>query len=112
MQTEYVVRTSCAPSKPSWKWKHNRRHVAVLEVDAGTEPKMISTRARGVRRIVAVWSTCYVSRTGTPCQYSRAIAEAKALAWRLEDERAHAHAESMRSAAVDAQMDVLATCRT
>lgn len=76
--TEYVIRTSSAQCPSSWTWTHERRRVAVLEVERGAVPAMISKRARGVVRVVETWERCYVGRTAR-CQYQRAIAEAEAL---------------------------------
>ena len=82
MKTEFIVQTASAPIKNSWKWQHPRRRVAVLEVDYGVVPKMISERARGVVRIVDTWECCYVGSTSR-CQYSRALSWARDLAAQL-----------------------------
>jgi hypothetical protein len=79
--THYIVRTSkaCMPVK-CWG---TYRHVAVIEVDAGVDDvSMISTRAKGVRRIVARWDRKHVGSTDR-CAYEIALAEAEEMADRL-----------------------------
>lgn len=82
MQTEYVVKTAAA-AMPSSCWGTYRR-VAVLEIEAGTTPAMISTHARGVVRVVQTWEKRHVGRTSR-CAYERALAEAEAMAARLNE---------------------------
>lgn len=83
MNTTYIIRTASAQCPPSWAWHHTRRRVAVMEVEAGTNPAMISARARGVVRIVQCWERCYVGTTAR-CQYEQALAEARELVADLE----------------------------
>lgn len=88
--TEFVVRTSTA-SMPNNCWG-KYRHVAVLEVERGTVPTMISVRARGVARIVETWHNCnvgpIVARGGRGrCAYSKALDAAEALAEKLNDSK-------------------------
>jgi len=52
METEYIVEVRQA-KMPTTCWGRYGR-VALMEVEAGTKPKMISERARGVVRIVAL----------------------------------------------------------
>lgn len=79
----YIVKTSCAAQRGSWKWRHRRRNVAVLEVEPGvSRVAMISERARGVRRIVAFWG-CLYEGSSERCQYAHALAAAEALAAKL-----------------------------
>jgi len=80
MRTEYIVKTSAAKMPRSCWGRYVR--VAVLEVEAGTEPAMISERARGVVRIVETWERLSVGKTNR-CAAARAVAEAEALAARL-----------------------------
>lgn len=61
------------------------RNVAVVEVEAGAEPKMISTRARGVRRIVRHYGPQSVGKTDR-CAYRRTLAEAAELVVKLNAE--------------------------
>lgn len=63
---------------PSTCWGRYAR-VAVLEVEVGTHPTMISERARGVVRIVETWEKLNVG-TSERCAYQRALAEAEELA--------------------------------
>jgi hypothetical protein len=74
MNTEYVVKVSKA-AMPSSCWGRYV-HVAVMEVEKGTFPTMISERARGVVRII------YVSRnlfegSSNRCAAAKAIAAAE-----------------------------------
>lgn len=81
MQTRYIVQTAAA-CMPRSCWGRYRR-VAVLEVEPNVErAAMISTRARGVRRVVATWERCHVGTTDRSA-YARALAEAHALATEL-----------------------------
>ena len=82
MKTEFVVRDSSAHQPSSRKWKHPRRRVAVLEVEPGAVPAMISERARGVIRIVRVWEDLYTGPS-QHCQYARAMSAAREMAERL-----------------------------
>ena len=76
----YIVKHSTARMPGSCKGRY--RHVAVMEVDPGTVPSMISPRARGVRRIVQTWDRCNVGLTDR-CAFRRALAEAGRLADQL-----------------------------
>lgn len=85
MNVEYVVKCSAAPM-PSSCWGTYRR-VAVLEIDADVVaehgfPRMISTHARGVLRVVETWERLNVGTTER-CAYERALVEAENLAWTL-----------------------------
>ena len=61
------------------------RRVAILDVEPGTVPGMISERARGVRRIVRTWERCHVGSGGPGTAYGRALAEANELCARLNE---------------------------
>lgn len=77
----YIVKDAAA-RMPSSCWGRYRR-VAVLEVDEGvTDVKMISDRARGVRRIVQTWERLNVGSTER-CAFQVALTKAKALAAEL-----------------------------
>lgn len=80
MHTEYVVKVSAA-CMPAGCWGKYRR-VAVLEVEAGSRPKMISERARGVVRIVRIWERQHVG-ISERCAYQRALKQAKELVQEL-----------------------------
>ncbi|UCC74356.1 MAG: hypothetical protein JSV86_07300 [Gemmatimonadota bacterium] len=89
MTTHFIIKTAAA-AMPSSCWGTYRR-VAVLEVEddgAGSPitPAMISTRARGVVRVVAVWERCSVGQNAPHgrCAYSRALREAQRLVEALE----------------------------
>lgn len=79
-QTEYIVRGAAA-CMPSSCWGRYGR-VAVLEVERGAQPKMISEHARGVVRVVQTWERRNIGSTER-CAYSRAWKEAEALAEQL-----------------------------
>ena len=76
----YIVASSSA-KMPRKCWGQYRR-VAVLEIEPGAKPAMISERAKGVRRVVETWERLSVGKTNR-CAYRRALEEAKALADRL-----------------------------
>ena len=78
--TTYIVQTAAA-KMPNSCWGQYRR-VAVMEIITGTQPAMISKRARGVVRVVATWEKCNVGRTER-CAYERALSEAYELAHQL-----------------------------
>lgn len=84
MRTEFVVRSSAA-KMPSSCWGQYRR-VAVLEVQQGTVPRMISDRARGVVRIVATWEALNVGKTSR-CAFERTMVVANELAAKLNAAR-------------------------
>ena len=81
--SRYIVQTAAAAQKRSWQWRHPRRRVAVMEIESGAQPRMISARARGVRQVVRTWECCYVGRTAA-CQYARALRAAERLAADLD----------------------------
>lgn len=84
MKTEFVIRDSSAKMPNSCMGRYRR--VAVLEVESGTIPRMISTRAPGVVRVVETWEKLNVGRTDR-CAFARAMAEARELVARLNAER-------------------------
>ena len=77
--TRFVVMTSSA-KMPGSCWGQYAR-VAVVETDLpeGT-PKMISDRARGMVRIVQTWERCSAPPGGKNTAFTRALAEARAMA--------------------------------
>jgi hypothetical protein len=58
VKTEFIVMTAASKMPSSCKGRYGR--VAVLEVEAGIKPKMISERARGVVRVVALEDKCNI----------------------------------------------------
>jgi hypothetical protein len=73
----YVIKTSAAKMPTSCRQPYIR--IAVLEIEDGAqEPTMISTRARGVIRIVQTWGP--VPRKGTTARSGKALAMAAAVA--------------------------------
>jgi hypothetical protein len=78
--SEYIVRTASAKMPASCKGCY--RKVAVIEVEDGVVPKMISERARGVLRIVEMWDALNVGKTDR-CAYKLALLAANHMAERL-----------------------------
>ena len=108
---DWIVMTSSA-SMPA-KVKSPYRNVAVVEVDdRGVVPKMISERAKGVRRIVWHSGPQSVGKTER-CAYRMALAAAQAMAERLrcEHEGMIAHMQARLNGAgpalTDADMSLL-----
>jgi hypothetical protein len=79
----FIVKTaSCTPSSSCWG-KYAR--VAVLECEHWQhEPKMISTHAKGVVRVVETWENCNVGLTER-CAFRRALKEAQELCDKLNN---------------------------
>jgi hypothetical protein len=83
--SEFIVMTSSAKVSGKAKQFGRYRNVAVLEIEPGTRPAMISERARGVRRIV--WHSGSVSvGKSDRCAFARAQREAEALVATLQSE--------------------------
>jgi len=68
--TEFIVKTATAKMPTSVK--HPYARVAVLEIEHGAQPKMISDRARGVVRVVRTWEKLSVGKTER-CAFRRAL---------------------------------------
>lgn len=75
--SEYMILTSKA-CMPNSCWGRYR-NVAVLEVDPGAQPKMISERARGVRRIVWFQGKLHAGSESPRTAYGKALAYAQEL---------------------------------
>ena len=75
-----------AACMPNSCWGRYRK-VAVVEIEDGFKgrPKMISRRARGVARVVALWDKQSVGKTAR-CAFRQALAAAEALCARLNAE--------------------------
>jgi hypothetical protein len=81
--SEFIVITSSAKVSGKARQFGRYRHVAVLEIEPGTQPAMISERARGVRRIV--WDSGAVSvGKSDKCAYARAQREAQDVLAKLQ----------------------------
>lgn len=78
-QGRFIVMSSTA-RMPQSCWGSYKR-VGVVELEPGFvgTPKMLSERARGVRRVVETWENCFVGKTER-CAYERALVEAAKLA--------------------------------
>ena len=96
MNTEFIVMTSSA-KMPANCWGRYR-NVALVEVEAGTWPKMISAHARGVVRIVEHYGPQFVGKTQR-CAYMRVYEEAAARAEELN--KAQLHSNYLRYVAED-----------
>ena len=85
MATHFIVQTATAHMPPSVK--HLYRRVAILEVDEGVEHvSMISARARGCHRVVALWDRLHVGATGQSA-YRRTVAMADIVCAALNADR-------------------------
>ncbi len=86
-----------AATTPSAKCWGTYRRYAVVELEPGFigRPRQISTRARGVARIVETWENCCVGTT-RHCSSARAAADAQDLCDDLNGRwGARAQAEAM-----------------
>jgi hypothetical protein len=81
----YIVMTAAAKMPSSVRSQYRRIAVVQLRSKATPVPKMISTRARGVRRIVETWERLNVGK-GVRSAYTKALAEAEALCAELNAE--------------------------
>jgi hypothetical protein len=80
----FIVMTAAAtPSSTCWGIY---RRVAVVEIEPGfnDRPKMISARAKGIKRVVETWENCNVGTTDR-CAFRRAEKEAQELADELNN---------------------------
>lgn len=84
MSTNHIVMTASACMPTSCWGRYGK--IAVVELEPGFEgePKMISARARGVKRVVALWDRQHIGST-TRCAFSRALAEAEELCAELNN---------------------------
>lgn len=82
--SRYIVMVRSAKMPTSVKAPYKR--VGVVELTPGFEgePTMLAERARGVARIVETWER--LSARGKNTAYTRALAEAEALAAKLNTE--------------------------
>ena len=82
---KFVVMQAAA-CMPNSCWGRYRK-VAVVEIEDGFKgkPKMISRRAKGVARVVALWDKQSVGKTAR-CAFRQALAAAEALCARLNAE--------------------------
>jgi hypothetical protein len=85
MTTEprYIVMTAAACMPASCRFGRYRK-VAVVKRIPGMTPTQINPRHRAVEEIVAVWDRQYAGKTDA-CAYATALAEAEALAAKLND---------------------------
>jgi hypothetical protein len=97
MKTEFIVMTASAKMPSSCKGVY--RKVAILEVLKGVTPKMISERARGVIRIVALNDRLHAGRDGSrTTAYGKAKMDAERVCAGLNREARMKHAREMRRA--------------
>jgi len=81
-QDRFIVMEKKACMPASCKYSKSYRKLAVVELDGTVdEPKMISTRARGVKRIVVIWPRLH--KGAYDGMYWEALTEANALASKL-----------------------------
>lgn len=102
--TWFHIMTSAAQTKGKAKMGRYK-NVAVVEIEDGHEmPRMISTRAKGLVRIVRYWPSCSVGTTER-CAYAIAMREAQELVDQLTLD--HRRAEPQHTAyGTHAQGDV------
>lgn len=81
----HIVMTALAKMPTSCRGKYMK--VAVVELEDGFNgtPKMISTRAHGVKRIVKEYEPANVGKTDQ-CAYARTLKTAEALAADLNNQ--------------------------
>ena len=82
MKTSFVIKVSRA-NVASRFGRYVR--IAVMEVEQGASPKMISTRAKGVVRVVRLWDRCHDG--GNRSASARALREAEQLLQDLQANR-------------------------
>lgn len=92
----YIVRVSSAQMPSQCKGVYKK--VAVVEVEMGVQQiSMISTRAKGVVRIVSERDKLHVGKTER-CAFAIALREAEELARRLNEEEQALFARTMAAA--------------
>ncbi len=85
----YIIKVSCAKMPSSVKAPYKK--IALIEVEHGVQSvKMISARARGVKRIIAVWDRRFSGKTAN-CAASRAIARACEMKAEYEQKELNNH---------------------
>lgn len=84
----YIV-DSCFRNKSSWKWQHRRRNVAVIETD-GTVPKIITDKAKFVKKIHWVKRGLYQGLGTGKSQYDKALIEANEIITQLKERNKNA----------------------
>lgn len=85
--SEFIIMSSSAKVAGKARQFGRYRHVAVVEIEPGATPAMISERARGVRRIVWDSGAVSVGKTAKSA-YARAQREAAELLAKLQAEAA------------------------
>ena len=73
-KTELYIKTSRAPMPNKCMGGNSYYRIAVLEVEEGAQPKMISTHARGVVRVIEVAEPLHMGITARS-EYHRTLAE-------------------------------------
>ena len=81
-ETNFIVMTARAKMPVRCFNSASYHRVAVLEVEVGAVPTMISARERGVVRVVATWERLFKGKTKR-CAFERALAEAEQMATEL-----------------------------
>ena len=84
MSTEYIIMTATAKMPASNRYGRYGK-VALVEVEKGKTPKMISERARGMVRIVELRDRLFWGST-PKCAFQKALAELTARAAQLNAE--------------------------
>lgn len=83
-----IMESSAKPVQCRAGWSAPTCNLAVVEIEEGFvgRPKMISERARGVKRIVRRWERLYADGKTLRSERGRAKAEARELCDRLNKE--------------------------
>lgn len=98
-RTEFIVMTAAAFMPASCMGRYGK--VAVCEVYAGIKPKMISERAKGMVRIVALKDKLHAGNGGPRTAYAKALADAERLCAALNREARMKRCEALQEARDD-----------
>lgn len=93
--SQFIVRSSAARMPASMRYgKGKYRRVAVLEVEDGvSQVRMISARARGVKRVVRVWERLFAGSSDR-CAFAQAYRAAQQQADELNREQTSREVQS------------------
>ena len=75
----FIVMHKSAKMPSSCKGIYRRIGVVEISDDFNGEPSMISSRAKGIRRIIRTWEKLHAGTMGGNTAFDRAMREAKVL---------------------------------
>jgi hypothetical protein len=81
--THFIVMHRSAHMPSSCRGQYRRVGVVETDLPIGQEPKMLSTHARGVVKIVKTWERLNHTTGGPRTAFSRALTEALEMASKL-----------------------------